>query len=275
MNASPSDVVLKQRPGTPTESTDWGQRLERQLDLIENLLQEPAKPFYPDRFVSVVIPAFNEEKTILDVISNVLRLPLNLEVIVVDDCSQDETSRLLSMLDGLDRIRVVRKQQNEGKGAALRTGFQMAEGDFIVIQDADLEYNTAEITALLLPLVKGTADVVYGSRFIAGRPEGSSWLHTAGNRFLTLLSNSANGLRLTDMETCYKAFSRWTLDSIEIREDRFGFEPEVTAKLARLGARFCELPISYNPRDWREGKKIGVKDLFRALYCIVKYRFAN
>lgn len=255
--------------------TDWGQRLDRQLNLIDNLLQEPRRPVYPDRMISIVIPCFNEEKTILDVISNVLRLPLNLEVIVVDDCSQDETSRLLEMIDGLERIQVVRKPRNEGKGAALRTGFEMAQGDFIVIQDADLEYNTAEITALLLPLVKGTADVVYGSRFVAGRPEGSSWLHTAGNRFLTMLSNKANGLRLTDMETCYKAFSRWTLDSIDIREDRFGFEPEVTAKLSRLGARFCEMPISYQPRDWKEGKKIGVKDLVRALYCIVKYRFAN
>lgn len=254
---------------------DWAARLERQMDLIENLLAEPPKPFYPDRLISVVIPAFNEEKTILEVVSNVLRLPLNLEVIVVDDCSQDETSNLLEMINGLDRIKVVSKKQNEGKGAALRTGFNLAQGDFIVVQDADLEYNTSEITALLLPLVKGTADVVYGSRFVAGRPKGSSWLHTTGNRVLTAMSNTANGLRLTDMETCYKAFSRWTLDSIEIKEDRFGFEPEVTAKLSRLGARFCEMPISYNPRDWSEGKKIGVKDLVRALYCIVKYRFKD
>lgn len=275
MNSITADAETVSPSLDHQKSVDWAERLGRQLDLIENLLKEPARPFFPDRLISVVIPAYNEEKTILKVIANVLQLPLNLEVIIIDDCSQDETSRLLEMINGLDRIKVVRKDQNEGKGAALRTGFQLAEGDFIVVQDADLEYNTAEISTLLLPLVKGTADVVYGSRFVSGRPAGSSWLHTAGNRMLTRLSNLANGQDLTDMETCYKAFSRWTLDSIDIKEDRFGFEPEVTAKLSRLGARFCEMPISYQARDWSDGKKIGFKDLLRALYCIVKYRFRD
>lgn len=252
---------------------DWTQRIDQQFDALESLLVEKKRPFFPDHLVSIVIPAFNEEKTILTVIENVLRLPLNLEVIVVDDCSQDETSQLLETVNGLPGIKIVRKEKNTGKGAALRTGFAMAEGDFIVIQDADLEYNSSEITALLLPLVAGNADVVYGSRFVAGPPIGSSWLHVAGNRMLTSLSNQVNGLQLTDMETCYKAFARWTLDSIEIREDRFGFEPEITAKLARIGARFTEMPISYSPRAWSEGKKIGVKDLVRALYCIGRYRW--
>lgn len=267
---------------TPPRSTsasltevDWSARIDDQFQSISQLLAEPRKPFFPDHLVSVVIPAFNEEKTILTVIANVLRLPLNLDVIVVDDCSQDETSRLLRIIDGLPNITVIRKPKNEGKGAALRSGFQIAQGDFVVIQDADLEYNTSEITALLMPLVHGNADVVYGSRFVAGSPAGSSWLHVAGNRLLTSFSNQVNGLELTDMETCYKAFARWTLDSIEVKEDRFGFEPEVTAKLARLGARFAEMPVSYEPRSWKEGKKIGVKDLIRTLYCIARYRWLN
>ncbi len=265
-----------QRPGKPTVTDhpiDWMQRVDQQFDLLDNLLREKKRPFFPNHLVSIVIPAFNEEKTILKVIENVLRLPLNLEVIVIDDCSQDETSRLLETINGLPCIKVVRNEKNSGKGAALRKGFAMAQGDLIVIQDADLEYNSSEITALLLPLVTGNADVVYGSRFIAGPPKGSSWLHVAGNRLLTALSNQVNGLQLTDMETCYKAFARWTIDSIEIRENRFGFEPEITAKLARIGARFTEMPISYSPRHWSEGKKIGVKDLFRTLYCIGRYRW--
>lgn len=260
----------------PVSAVDIIEKLESQLDAIQELLDRPQyAPLLPGYSVSVVIPVFNEEATILKVVESVLRLPLNLEVLIVDDASRDGTRERLKAIEQIESVRVLYHEVNQGKGAALRTGLAAANGDFIVVQDADLEYDSSEIVSLLMPLANGAADVVYGSRFIAGRPSGCSRLQYWGNRFLTGLSNQTLGLDLTDMETCYKAFSRWTIDSLELKENRFGFEPEVTAKLAHLGARIKEMPVTYRPRSWREGKKIGFADLFSALRCIVQYRWSK
>lgn len=250
-------------------------QVERQLDQLERLVARPKAPFLPDYLVSIVIPVYNEEKTILPVVEAVLRLPLNVEVVIVDDGSRDGTRHRLAAIAGLEGVRVLYHAKNQGKGAALRTGLAAAEGDFVVIQDADLEYDPSEIVPLLLPLANGAADVVYGSRFIAGRPSGCSRLQYWGNRFLTGLSNQTLGLELTDMETCYKAMTRWTVDSLQLKENRFGFEPEVTARLAHMGARIKEMPVTYRPRSWKQGKKIGFGDLASALRCIFKYSWAR
>lgn len=224
---------------------------------------------------SIVIPVFNEKKTIGRVITRVAALPLNQEIILVDDSSTDGSREILQRLEGLPKFKIILKQKNQGKGAALRDGFRLASGDFIVIQDADLEYDPRDIPVLIEPLVQGRADVVYGSRFLGGSSENSpgepSGLHRWGNLLLSRASNLFSGLGLTDMETCYKAFSRKAIESIEIKQNRFGIEPEITAKLARRGFRFAEVPVTYHGRGYDEGKKIGIKDLFNALYCIVRY----
>jgi glycosyltransferase involved in cell wall biosynthesis len=192
-------------------------------------------------------------------------------VIVVDDCSTDGTRDLLLGVTD-ERVRVVLHEHNQGKGAALRTGFALATADFVLVQDADLEYDPAEYDHLVEPLATDVADAVYGSRFMSGRPHRVLYFwHSVGNRYLTLLSNMFTDLNLTDMETCYKAFRRDVIQSIEIEEDRFGFEPEITAKLARAGLRIYEVGISYSGRTYAEGKKIGWRDGVRALICIVKY----
>ncbi len=224
-----------------------------------------------DYLLSVVIPVFNEIKTIGRILSRVASLKLNLELVIVDDCSTDGTRDVLKQIQDLPRVTVILKEKNAGKGAALRTGFEHAQGDFVVIQDADLEYNPSDIPILIQPLLKGEADVVYGSRFIGEEQQDESWIHRAGNAVLTGASNLFSGLRLTDMETCYKAFNREVLKDITIEQDRFGIEPELTAKLARRGYRFTEVPISYDSRGYDEGKKIGFKDLINAIYCIGRY----
>ena len=223
--------------------------------------------------LSVVIPCYNEAATIERVVDAVRAAPWpDKEIIVVDDGSDDGTRELL---EGRLRPRVDRLEthaRNRGKGAALRTGFAAATGDFVIVQDADLEYDPREYPVLLAPLVDGRADVVYGSRFLGGAPHRVLYFwHSVGNGFLTLLSNMLTDLNLTDMETCYKAFRREVLQSMTIEEDRFGFEPEVTAKVARLGCRIYEVGISYSGRTYAEGKKIGYRDGFWAIYCIVKY----
>ncbi|MDP1562943.1 MAG: glycosyltransferase family 2 protein [Pirellulaceae bacterium] len=267
----PQNTTSNRPSATAPQSQDTIVRVEEQLADLERMLGCPKAPFLPQHTVSVVIPVYNERATILQVVEAVLRQPLNLEVIIVDDGSTDGTRDRLAAIAGLEGVRVIYHEQNQGKGAALRTGLAAADGDFVVIQDADLEYDPSEIVALLLPLANGAADVVYGSRFVAGRPQGCSRLQYWGNRFLTGLSNQTLGLNLTDMETCHKAFSRWTIDSLKLKENRFGFEPEVTARLANLGARIKEMPISYQPRSWREGKKIGLGDLASAIRCIFRY----
>ena len=223
--------------------------------------------------VSVVIPCYNEEKTIRTIVDRVRHSPVNLhEIIIVDDASQDGTREILKEWDGDDLVQVFYHEQNQGKGAALRTGFSKVTGEVIIIQDADLEYDPAEYPLLLEPILDRNADVVFGSRFMGGRPHRVVYFwHMMGNRFLTLASNMMTNLNLTDMETCFKVFKREILDQIHIEEDRFGFEPEVTAKVARLNCRIFEVGISYYGRTYAEGKKIGWKDGVRAIYAILKY----
>jgi glycosyltransferase involved in cell wall biosynthesis len=221
--------------------------------------------------LTVVVPCYNEQATILTLLARVLESPWVGEVIVVDDGSTDRTRELLPTLsDG--RLRVILQPHNMGKGAALRTGFAAASCEYVVVQDADLEYDPVEFGVLLEPLESGAADVVYGSRFMSGRPHRVLYFwHSLGNRLLTLLSNMFTNLNLTDMETCYKVFRREVIQSIVIEEDRFGFEPEVTAKVARAKWRIYEVGISYAGRTYAEGKKIGWRDGLRAFYCIVRY----
>jgi glycosyltransferase involved in cell wall biosynthesis len=220
--------------------------------------------------LSVVIPAYNEERTIREILARVAALPVPKEIIVVDDCSRDQTRAILQELNAAGDLHAIFKTQNEGKGAALRTGFKKASGNIVVVQDADLEYDPRDILPLLKPLLADEADVVYGSRFLHEKSHDKSLIHRLGNWGLTFASNITTGLKLTDMETCYKAFNRDVLTKFEIQQNRFGFEPEVTAKLSRRKYRVKEVPISYNARSYAEGKKIGVKDLFNALWCIVR-----
>jgi glycosyltransferase involved in cell wall biosynthesis len=224
--------------------------------------------------VSVVIPCFNEIRTIKTIIQKVLnsRIPLDREVVIVDDCSTDGTRDYLRTLNDHDEIKVVFHEVNRGKGAALRTGFAYATGEIVIIQDADLEYDPNEYPKLLKPILDGRASVVYGSRFIGGESHRVLYFwHSLGNKFLTLLSNMFTNLNLTDMEVCYKVFKKSILDRIELKEDRFGFEPEFTAKIASLGCPIYEVDISYYGRTYEEGKKINWKDGIRALYVILKY----
>jgi len=228
------------------------------------------------RPLSVVIPCYNEISTIAQILSRVAEIPVVHEIIVVDDCSRDGTRELLQTI--LERwpvqappLRVFHQPENRGKGAALRAGFAHATGTLTIVQDADLEYDPGEYPKLIQPILEGDADVVYGSRF-AGFPRRVLYFwHALGNRLLTLLSNMATNLNLTDMETCYKVFKTEVLQAIPLRSDRFGFEPEVTAKIARLGCRIYEVPISYHGRSYAEGKKIGWKDGLQALGVILKY----
>ncbi|AOX03424.1 glycosyl transferase [Moorena producens PAL-8-15-08-1] len=223
--------------------------------------------------LSVVIPCFNEVNTIANVIEAVKASPVKeCEIIVVDDYSTDGTREILesSLESQIDHV--VYHHKNRGKGAALRTGFGLATGDIVIIQDADLEYDPQEYPLLMQPIVDGKADVVYGSRFAGGGPHRVVYYwHMVGNKFLTMLSNMFTNINLTDMETCYKAFRRELIQSIKIQESRFGFEPEITAKVAKKKCRIYEVGISYYGRTYEEGKKIGWRDGFRAIFCILKY----
>lgn len=229
------------------------------------------------RLLSVVMPVYNEVKIVSEAIARVLSADtcgLDLELIIVDDGSTDGTRESLAGLnENDDRIRVLFQPQNSGKGAALRAGFQAATGDIIIVQDADLEYDPADYPRLLEPILDGRADVVYGSRFLGGPHRVLYFWHYVANRCLTLLSNAFTNLNLTDMETGYKVFRADVLQQLTLRSNRFGFEPEVTAKVARLGCRIYETPISYSGRTYAEGKKIGLKDAVEAMYCIVRYAF--
>lgn len=224
--------------------------------------------------ISIVIPCYNEIRTIDKLLAAVqaVELPHEREIIIVDDCSKDGTREQLLELDGKDGIRVVLHQVNQGKGAALRTGFDNATGDVIIIQDADLEYDPEEYPRLLKPIEDDRADVVYGSRFIGGDSHRVLYFwHSVANRFLTLLSNMFTNLNLSDMEVCYKVFKREILENISLQENRFGFEPEFTDKVARINCRIYEVGISYYGRTYEEGKKINWKDGVRAVYVILKY----
>jgi glycosyltransferase involved in cell wall biosynthesis len=240
--------------------------------------------------ISVVIPVYNERRYIAHVLARVQAVSPEKEIIVVDDASTDGTRELLEsihkarldhrpclmladLLEPLrvDNISVYFQPTNRGKGAALRRGFQMATGDLVIVQDADLEYDPNDYNALTSPITSGLADVVYGSRFLGGPHRVLFFWHYVANRMLTLLSNMLNNLNLTDMETCYKVFRREVLAAVDLRQNRFGFEPEITAKVAALGVRVYEVPVSYHGRTYEEGKKIGWRDAVQALWCIVRY----
>ena len=229
------------------------------------------------KILSVVVPCFNEAATLDKSIARLVSVfddgPVDLEVIIVDDGSSDGSDEIAGDLAGrFTNVKLIRHDRNRGKGAALRTGFEAVRGDYVAIHDADLEYDPQDLLRLLVPMLDGAADVVYGSRFLTGAAHRVLYFwHSLGNRYLTLFSNMFTDLNLSDMETCYKVFSREVLEKIELEEDRFGFEAEITAKVAALRPRIDEVGISYYGRTYEEGKKIGAKDGVRALYCIVKY----
>lgn len=262
-------------------SVPWFHAIRRSLgDVACQQLGIYAIP--PEVVLSVVIPVYNEEKTLLFLINKVRAVPVRKEIVLIDDCSRDGTREILEELqreaeshpDPLNRIVVAFHEVNRGKGAACKTGFSKTTGDFVVIQDADLEYDPNEYPRLLRPLVQGRADVVFGSRFLGDQEHRVLYYwHYLGNRVLTTLSNCFTNLNLTDMETCYKVFSRQALDSIwpSLKQNRFGIEPELTAKIARRGLKTYELSVSYDGRTYEEGKKIGWKDGVQAIWCILRY----
>ncbi len=231
--------------------------------------------------LSVVIPVYNEQDTLFEIIRRVLDSPVRLEreLVLVDDCSTDGTLELyphLAQKFPNARIRLIRHERNQGKGAALRTGYEAAQGDIILVQDADLEYDPADYPKLVQPILDGKADVVYGSRYLTGDAHRVMFFwHTVGNKYLTLLSNMFTNLYLTDMETCYKVFKAEVIKSIKLKSNRFGVEPEVTAKVARGGWRVFEVGISYAGRSYGEGKKITWRDGVKAIFCIVRYALAD
>ena len=225
--------------------------------------------------LSVVIPVYNEGSTVEEIVRRVQAVVITKEIVIVDDGSTDGTRDRVKQIEQQEsNVRVILQPYNMGKGKALRTGFAAARGDYVIVQDADLEYDPQDYAKLLGPLERGHADAVYGSRFITTQEHRVLYFwHSLGNKLLTLLSNMATDLNLTDMETCYKVFRRELIQSIELEEDRFGFEPEITCKLARVRARVYEVGIAYYGRTYEEGKKIGMRDGFRALWCILKYTF--
>jgi len=223
--------------------------------------------------LSVVIPVYNEKDYIQQVVERVKKVPIDKEIIIVDDASTDGTREVLVKLEQEDGIKVFYHQHNQGKGAALRTGFKHCQGEIVIIQDADLEYFPEEYPELIEPIEQGWAEVVYGSRFLGKKHRVLFYHHYLANRLLTFLSNLFTNLNLTDMEVCYKVFRREVIQSLPLKQNRFGFEPEITAKVARRGYRVFEVPVSYNGRSYQEGKKINWKDGLWALWCIFRYAF--
>jgi glycosyltransferase involved in cell wall biosynthesis len=221
--------------------------------------------------ISVVIPVYNEATTVKELIARVQSVPIDKEIIIVDDGSSDGTRDVLLGLQGQERLTILFHEKNQGKGAALRTAFQQVKGDIVIIQDADLEYDPQEYGKLIKPILDGKADVVYGSRFLGGPHRVLLFWHYVGNKILTLFSNMLTNLNLTDMETCYKVFKASLLKQFSIESNRFGVEPEITTKLARLKCRIYEVDISYSGRDYTEGKKINWRDGIAAFYWIIKF----
>ncbi|MEN0109949.1 MAG: glycosyltransferase family 2 protein [Planctomycetota bacterium] len=289
-----TDPAAKPVGGAPAVSPELRGRVERNFAAAEAAIEEarlhgdlPADAASPGRRkadrsdptrlrVSILMPVYNELATIREIVTLVRDQQRHDELVIVDDCSTDGTRDALIELDQqCEDVRVVLHGYNKGKGAALRTALAHARGDVVLVQDADLEYDPADYARVLEPIQRREADVVYGSRFLENAEQDPSRLHRWGNRMLTALSNLTTGLRLTDMETCYKAFRRDALRGVWLRENRFGFEPELTAKLARRGCRFREVPIAYNSRGWEEGKKIGPGDGLRAIWCILRYAWLD
>ena len=225
--------------------------------------------------LSVIIPVYNEVENIEEILKRVKATKRAAEIIVVDDGSQDGTRDLLKKLDGRGRVRVILREKNQGKGAAIRTGLDAAAGDILLIQDADLEYDPRDYPALLQPLEEGLADVVYGSRFLGGPRRATMFWHMIANKMLTFMTNILYDTILSDMETGYKVFRREVVDGMKLRSKRFDFEPEFTAKALKRHYRIYEVPISFNPRDYSQGKKIGLKDAFEAVWTLLKYRFVD
>jgi glycosyltransferase involved in cell wall biosynthesis len=257
-----------------------GRSPEERLPLLHRLLGEPAcrqlgiYPIPAGFKLSVVIPVYNEELWIRELLRRVQTVPIPKEILVVDDCSTDGTRAILRELEGTGGLRVFYQPANRGKGAALREGFKHATGDVVLVQDADLEYDPAEYPRLIQPILENRADVVYGSRFIGESHRVLYFWHFVANKVLTTLSNMFTNLNLTDMETCYKVFRREVLQGLELRSDRFGFEPEITAKIAKKrnpSWRIYEIPVSYSGRTYEEGKKIGLKDAVQAFFCILRF----
>ncbi len=225
--------------------------------------------------LSVVIPVYNEVNNIREILTRVHATGRASEIVVVDDCSQDGTRALLQQMDGKDGIHLVLHERNQGKGAAVRTGLQHAQGDVILIQDADLEYSPHDYPALLQPIEEGIADVVYGSRFLGGPRRAVMYWHMVANKMLTFMTNILYDAILSDMETGYKVFRREVVQDLKLRANRFDFEPEFTAKILKHHHRIYEVPISFNPRDYSEGKKIKLQDAFQAVWALLKYRFVD
>lgn len=250
-----------------TVDASYMERMESTLDRVDQELTQACA-----LAVSIVIPVYNERETIAETVRRVQAVGIHQEIVIVDDYSMDGTREVLVELAKQPDIRLLLHGYNRGKGAALRTAFAEVQGEVVLIQDADLEYDPSDYPKLLAPIERGEADVVYGSRFLENAEQDPSRLHRLGNRLLTALSNRMTGLHLTDMETCYKVFRRELLEGIEIEQNRFGFEPEFTAKLAHAGHSIVEVPIGYRSRGYEEGKKIGFRDAISACWCIAKYR---
>ncbi|MEZ6134542.1 MAG: glycosyltransferase family 2 protein [Pirellulaceae bacterium] len=241
------------------------------LTAAEELIAGAETPLVAEPTLSVVIPVYNEPVTVLEIVSRVRALPIAKQIIVVNDGSTDGTAETLLALTEFPEVEVLHHEVNRGKGAALQTGFERARGEFVIVQDADLEYDPQDILKVIAPLQSGESQVVFGSRYLEQADQDPSWIHRFGNWALTTMSNVLTGHRLTDMETCYKAFRRDVLTQIHIEQCRFGFEPEITAKLAHNGISIREVGVSYAYRSHDEGKKIGWRDLISAIYCIVRY----
>jgi len=225
--------------------------------------------------LSVIIPVYNEKNTVREIVRRVQATGLVWEIVLVDDGSKDGTRDILSEIDGKENVRVILHEKNQGKGAAVRTGLQNARGDVFLIQDADLEYDPRDYPILLKPIQEGVADVVYGSRFLGAPHRATMFWNMVANKLLTLMTNILYNNILTDMETGYKVFKREVVQDIKLRANRFDFEPEFTAKILKRNVRLFEVPITFNPRDYSEGKKIGIRDAFEAVWTLLKYRFVD